>query len=277
MARRPGRRPRRVPARLGDVLVERRRVGQILRAAAAVQAADHPDDRRAADPGRTAGAVDQARARQLGIAAVAEPGAGLAADGHAADARRVGDHGDPVPGAGAGPATAPTDLRLDRSAAGAADPRDREVGQRILAGHPARIQVQRVDRPDSAGACFAGETGNEASPAPPGQAVRGRQHQIACRRVQHRASAGVQVAAGEEHRAHPRIGIHRCGDDLVRRQSATVVGALVTRCRVRPDVRRPASNEATPAARRQNAHRHRSCPIDGQRDGEYGQPLECGQ
>ena len=55
--------------KLGDALVERRRVGQILRAAPAVQTTDHPGDGRAADPGRAAGAVDQARARQLGVAA----------------------------------------------------------------------------------------------------------------------------------------------------------------------------------------------------------------
>ena len=68
-ARRPARLPAPARSSRGDVLVERRRVGQVFRAAAAVQAADHPGDCRAADPGRAAGAVDQACAGQFGVSA----------------------------------------------------------------------------------------------------------------------------------------------------------------------------------------------------------------
>ena len=183
VSRPAGLRPRQ---QLGDVLIERRRVGQVLRAAAAVQTTDHPGDGRAADPRRAAGAVDQARARQLGIPAVAQSGAGLTADRQAADARGVSDHGDLGTARGRGTQRqCRADQRLDRSAGWAAHPRDRVVGQRVFVGQPARIQIQRVHAPHVVGCGFAGEAGNKPYRSTGAQAVRGGQHQVARCRMQH--------------------------------------------------------------------------------------------
>ena len=156
---------------------------------------------------------------------------GLAADRAAADAQPVAGDGDDGarfrrrPQRQPPPACASTDPPRV-----AADPRDREVGQRILVRHPARIEVDRVDLPDVVGSAASGEPGDERGVDAAGQAVRGGEDQVAGRRV---AAPRRCRCAGRRRRGTPRPpagraapALRSAGSRLRRSVCGAVGGAL---------------------------------------------------
>ena len=133
-----------------------------------------------------------------------------ASDRAAADAHPVaGDGDDGARFRGRPERQAPAGLRLHRPARVSAYPRDREVGTAGPGRAPNadRDRPRRYARRPLVRRCLSGR--DERGVAALGHAVRGGEDQITCGRVQHSAGAGVQRAAAQKHRAHPRIGRHR--------------------------------------------------------------------
>ncbi len=222
-----------------------------------------PVDRRPVDPRRARQAVDQLRAVQGRKALRRRRRGRPATDRTAADAHPVaGNADDGARFRGRPERQAAAGLRLHRPARVSAHPRDREVGKRVLVLHPTRIEIDRVDMPEVLWCGGVFQARDERGVATFDHAVRGGEDQITCGRVQHPAGAGVQRAAAQEHRTHPRIGRYRlCGR---RRFGCDGRGLLhwrvVRACRGQRDEQ--SGCQDGPAGRGE-AHDHRSCPNAG--------------
>ena len=171
--------------------------------AAAVEATDQARDRRSRDPRRTGKAVDHALAGQRRKALRCFGGRCPATDRPAADTHPVTGDRDHRPRLGSGPQPqTAAGLGLDRSAAGAANPRDREVGHRILVLHPTGVQIHGIEVPDVLRRGIVVEARDEGGVDAVGDTVRRGQDQVSPGRFEHRAAAAVQRAAAQEHRTH---------------------------------------------------------------------------
>ena len=153
------------------------------------------------------------------------------------------------------------------------DPRDRVVGVRILAGQPAWIQIDVVGRPDLGGRPVTDQAGHKGDLGGPGQAMRGGQHQVAARRMQHRAGAHVLGATVQKDCADASVGIHRPRDRPLLPLTEVLCRPAVADwrrgnwggVRRRPAARRHERQQADQRAQQHHRDPHRllSCPTTG--------------
>jgi hypothetical protein len=121
----------------------------------------HAGDRRPADPRRTAGADDQACTRKRGVT-TGDPS--LSADWPAPDTELIADDADLGTRCWcSAQKKCGADLRLDRSAAGAADSRKGIVHSWIFERDPQWIEVDRINCPDVGRRGCVGETGTKVA------------------------------------------------------------------------------------------------------------------